>query len=65
MHTLNKRACPRCRSLETTRSRRHGSVERYLLGIIGVLPYRCLECDARFYVFSRVSAGTSVTGKAA
>jgi hypothetical protein len=65
MHTLNKKACPHCRSLETSRSHRHGSVERYLLRAIGVLPYRCLDCDARFYVFSRFGADTSVTGKAA
>jgi hypothetical protein len=65
MHTPNKRACPRCNSLDTSRSRRHGSVERYLLGVIGVLPYRCLDCDARFYVFCRFGAGRSVTGKAA
>ena len=65
MHALNKRACPHCKSLETSRSHRHGGVERYLLRVIGVLPYRCLDCDARFYSFSRFGSGTSVTGKAA
>jgi len=65
MHALNKRVCPHCRSLATSRSHRHGSVERYLLRVIGVLPYRCLDCDARFYVFPRLGAGTSVTDKAA
>jgi hypothetical protein len=64
MHALNKRACPHCRSLETSRSRRHGGIERYLLRVIGILPYRCLDCDARFYAFSRFGAGASVTGKA-
>ncbi len=64
MHAVNKKPCPHCRSMETSRSHRHGSVERYLLGVIGILPYRCLDCDARFYVFSRFGAGTSVTDKA-
>jgi hypothetical protein len=65
MHALNKRACPHCRSLETSRSQRHGGVERYLLSIIGVLPYRCLDCDARFYAFPRLGASTSAADKAA
>jgi hypothetical protein len=65
MHAVNKRACPHCKSLETSRSHRHGGVERYLLRIIGVLPFRCLDCDARFYAFPRLGAGTSVTDRAA
>jgi hypothetical protein len=65
MHTLSKKACPHCRSLHTARSHRHGSVERFLLRVIGVLPYRCLDCDARFYAFSWLGAGTSVTDRAA
>jgi hypothetical protein len=65
MRTLNKRPCPHCRTTETSGSHRHGVVERYLLSIIGVLPYRCLDCDARFYAFPRLGAGTSVTDKAA
>jgi len=65
MRTLDKRPCPHCRSTETSRSRRHGSVERFLLRVIGVLPYRCLDCDARFYALSWFGTGTSVTDKAA
>ena len=65
MHALNNRACPHCRSLETSRSHRHGGVERYLLRVIGVLPYRCLDCDARFYAFARLAVGASPTDKAA
>jgi hypothetical protein len=65
MHAFNKRPCPHCRSTETSRSHRHGGVERYLLRVVGVLPYRCLECDARFYAFSRFGAGASVTRTAA
>jgi hypothetical protein len=65
MHASNKRACPHCRSLETSRSHRQGSVEPYFLRVIGVLPYRCLSCDARFYAYSRFGAGASVTDKTA
>jgi hypothetical protein len=65
MDALNKRVCPHCRSLETSRSHRHGGVERYLLRVIGLLPYRCLDCDSRFYAFPRFGARTSVTDKAA
>jgi len=65
MQALNKRVCPHCRSLETSRSHRHGSVERFLLRVIGVLPYRCLVCDARFHAFAWLGAGTSVTDRAA
>jgi hypothetical protein len=65
MHAFNKRPCRHCRSLETSRSHRHGGVERYLLRVIGVLPYRCLDCDARVYAFPRFGTGASVTDKAA
>ncbi len=46
-----KRNCPHCRSVETSRSHRRGTVERYLLRVIGVRPFRCLNCDVRFYDF--------------
>jgi DNA-directed RNA polymerase subunit RPC12/RpoP len=65
MHTLNKRACPHCNSLETSGSHRHESVERYLLRIIGMLPYRCFDCDARFYAFTRLVARPSLNREAA
>ena len=46
-----KRNCPHCRSIETFRSHRRGAVERYLLRVVGVRPFRCLNCDVRFYDF--------------
>jgi hypothetical protein len=45
----SKRLCPRCGSSEVFRSHRHGTVERYLLRAIGVRPFRCVNCDGRFY----------------
>ena len=60
-----KRNCPQCRSIETSRSHRRGAVERYLLTVIGVRPFRCLNCDARFYAFARFDEETSMSDKAA
>jgi hypothetical protein len=65
MQALSNRACPYCRNLKTSRSHRHRGVERYLLRVVGILPHRCLDCDARSYAFSRFGARTSVTGRAA
>ena len=44
-----KRYCPHCGSAEVFRSHRRGAMERYLLRAIGVRPFRCVNCDARFY----------------
>lgn len=60
-----KRNCPHCRSMDTSRSHRRGTVERYVLAIIGVRPFRCLNCDARFYAFARFDEETSLNNKAA
>jgi hypothetical protein len=43
------KACPSCGSSKICRSRRWGFVERTLLNIIFVRPFRCLTCDDRFY----------------
>jgi hypothetical protein len=59
------RNCPHCRRIETSRSHRRGTVERYVLTIIGVRPFRCLNCDARFYAFARFDEEPSVTNKPA
>jgi hypothetical protein len=60
-----KRNCPHCKSVETSRSRRRGTVERYLLAVLGVPPFRCLNCDVRFYAFARIDEETSVNRNAA
>jgi hypothetical protein len=65
MHDSSKRLCPNCSSVETSRSHRHGAVERYVLRAIGVHPYRCLNCDVRFYAFSRFDEGPLRNNKAA
>jgi predicted RNA-binding Zn-ribbon protein involved in translation (DUF1610 family) len=48
-----KRQCPHCGSSEIFRSHRRNAVERYLLRAIHVRPFRCADCDARFYGLRR------------
>jgi len=49
----SKRVCPHCGSSEVYRSHRHGTVEKYLLRAVGVRPFRCVNCDARFLRLKR------------
>ncbi len=65
MQDASKRPCTNCRSVETSRSHRHGLIEKYFLGILGIRPYRCLNCDVRFYAFSRFHGDASPKDKAA
>jgi hypothetical protein len=48
---LQTMQCSRCSSTETRRSSRRG-IET-LLSFIGIWPYRCERCDARFLRFTR------------
>ena len=41
--------CPSCGSKYLHRSRRHNVLERTLLSILRAKPYRCDDCDKRFY----------------
>jgi DNA-directed RNA polymerase subunit RPC12/RpoP len=40
--------CPRCGSERLHRSHRDGALERYVLRLVGVRPYRCESCNERF-----------------
>ena len=42
-------SCPFCQSERVHRSRRSGILERGLMAMIFLKPYRCLKCDARFF----------------
>lgn len=46
LHLL-KRSCPYCRSRDIRRSRRRGLMEKYVLPLILLRPYRCMQCDLR------------------
>jgi hypothetical protein len=41
--------CPNCCSKKVRRSRRNGVFEKTLLKVLGVRPYRCKECDERYF----------------
>jgi hypothetical protein len=53
-----KRNSPQRGSIETSGSHRRGTVERYLLRLIGFRPFRSLNSDSRFYWFAPVDAET-------
>jgi C4-type Zn-finger protein len=40
--------CPVCKHKDVRRSRRHSAVD-YALSLLGIYPWRCFECEARFY----------------
>jgi hypothetical protein len=41
--------CPCCQSKAVRRSKRRGVFESTLLSLIHVRPFRCMDCDRRFY----------------
>jgi hypothetical protein len=46
-------SCPHCQSPAIRRSTRRGFVERVFLRFALVWPYRCDDCDSRFWGFQR------------
>lgn len=45
--------CPICASGSVRRSRRKGAIERIWLRLAFVRPFRCKDCDSRFWGFHR------------
>lgn len=45
--------CPVCESKSVRRSRRKGFVERIWFRLAFVWPYRCKDCNSRFWDFQR------------
>ena len=45
-------SCPQCQSGRIHRSRRKGIMERQILTMIFVRPFRCEKCDCRFFRWS-------------
>ncbi len=54
LRRMTNRACPRCECKAIRRSHRVGFMERFLLRMSFVRPYRCLDCDKRFYLYDGV-----------
>jgi PilZ domain-containing protein len=44
-------SCPVCRALDVQVSHRRGTLERGPLTWLGILPFRCGQCQTRFYKF--------------
>jgi predicted Zn-ribbon and HTH transcriptional regulator len=42
-------SCPLCHSKRIHRSKRKGLMERVILAIIFIRPFRCERCDYRFF----------------
>jgi hypothetical protein len=45
-------SCPLCLNNRIFRSRLRGFIERRILGMIFVRPFRCARCDHRFFRWS-------------
>ena len=46
---ISKRECPWCGRTDVRRSHRRGLIDRGLSRLLRISPYRCEECDRRFY----------------
>jgi len=44
--------CPRCHSERVRRSKRKGIIERRILAMLFIRPFRCGSCDYRFFRWS-------------
>jgi hypothetical protein len=45
-------ACPHCKSKYIHRSKRRGIFELSVLTLVPIRPFRCEDCDRRFYWFA-------------
>jgi hypothetical protein len=49
---LPQRYCPLCYGRDIHRSRRRGAVEKAILPFLLLHPFRCKECDSRYFDLS-------------
>ena len=52
-----EKRCPSCGSPNVHRSHKRGFVERVILPLLHLRPYRCEDCDARFLLGHSTSPG--------
>lgn len=43
--------CPQCRSSFISKSRKRGLKDFFLHALLSTRPYRCMDCDHRFFRF--------------
>lgn len=48
--------CPECNSCDIKRIAREGAVEKFLYPLLNMWPYRCDDCDLKFFDYRRVLA---------
>jgi hypothetical protein len=51
IHFSERNRCPRCESGMVHRSHRRGMLERVICAMLPIGPYRCGECDYRYFRF--------------
>lgn len=56
---FQNKSCPCCGSEEVTRSRRQGFFERNFLGMTPIRPYRCMDCETRYFGRRHYASGES------
>jgi len=56
-------SCPLCQSERIHKSRRQGVVEKTVMAMIFLRPFRCLRCDSRFFRWT-FSANTQASRQA-
>jgi hypothetical protein len=50
-HPSERNTCPRCQAHTVRLSHRRGPIERLLCALLRISPFRCEECDHRYYWF--------------
>jgi uncharacterized protein with PIN domain len=61
MERVRMHRCPQCRSERTRRSKRKGFVERGLLTLLSLRPFRCADCGHRFFRGQMIRSHFDVT----
>src|ERR1700687_2380947 len=51
LHSSIKKACPRCGRNWVRRSHRKGAIEKIVCALFSVDPFRCEDCDHRYFRF--------------
>jgi hypothetical protein len=49
-----QKICPRCHGKSVHRSHRRGAVERVVCALLLISPFRCDDCDHRYFRFRPV-----------
>ena len=56
IHFGEQKICPRCQGESVHRSHRRGMVERVVCALLLISPFRCEDCDYRYFRFRPLRA---------